>query len=159
MPPTNVEAQLLAAPVKQLDLSEYLLVTADTTVRATVERLRERRQNCALVIGKGTRLIGILTDRDVLRRVVAAPDTWDQPVETVMTPTPQTVNPDAPAGDALRLMEEGHYRNVPVVNANGLLRGNLTHFAVLKFLTDHFPAEVYNLPPDPTHYAQERDGG
>jgi CBS domain-containing protein len=155
----NVELQLLAAPVKQLDLTDYCLVTVDTTVRDTIERMREKRQNCALVVGKGTQIVGILTDRDVLRRVVSAPETWDEPVETVMTRAPKTILPDSSTGDALRMMEAGRYRNVPVVNANGVLRGNVTHFAILKFLTDHFAEAVYNLPPDPTNYAQERDGG
>jgi CBS domain-containing protein len=155
----SLEKQLLAEPVHQLNLSEYCIVTADTTVRDTIERMRIMRQNCAFVIGKGTHLIGILTDRDVLMKVAADPQTWDQPVETVMTPSPDTVRPNATTGDALRMMEEGHYRNVPVLNEQGLIRGNVTLFAILKFLTEHFPEAVYNLPPDPTNYAEEREGG
>ena len=53
-------------------------------------------------------------------------------------------------------MENGHYRNVPVVNERGAIRGNVTYYAILKFLTDHFADVVYNLPPD--HYLFSRDG-
>ncbi len=156
---SSVESQLLTEPVHQLDLSDYCIVTADTSVRETVERMRLLRQNCAIIIGKGTQLVGILTDRDVLRRVVTHPETWDQPVETVMTAAPDTILDTAATGDALRMMEAGKYRNVPVVGTKGVIRGNITYFSVLKFLTDHFPGAVYNLPPDPTNFAQERDGG
>ena len=159
MATSGLESQLLAAPIQQLDLSEYCMVTADTSVRDTVERMRVLRQNCAIIIGKGTQIVGILTDRDVLKRVVTHPATWDEAVETVMTKSPDTISTKASAGDALRMMDEGHYRNVPVVNAKGVLTGSISHFAILKFLTDHFPETIYNLPPDPTNYAQDRDGG
>lgn len=155
----SVESQLLTEPVHQLDLSDYCIVTADTSVRETVEQMRTLRQNCAIIIGKGTKLVGILTDRDVLKRVATQPETWDQPVETVMTAAPDTLPDTAPTGEALRMMQAGKYRNVPVVSNKGVIRGNLTYFSILQFLTDHFPGAVYNLPPDPTNFAQERDGG
>jgi CBS domain-containing protein len=159
MPSQSVESQLLTEPVHQLELTEYCIVTADTSVRDTVERMRLKRQNCAIVIGKGTHIVGILTDRDVLKRVVTSPETWDQPVEALMTPSPQTIVVEATTGEALHMMNEGHYRNVPVVNARGVIVGNVTHYAIIKHLTDHFPEAVYNLPPDPTNYAQDREGG
>ena len=40
----------------------------------------------------------------------------------------------------------------------GALRGNLTHFAIIKFLSDRFPQEIYNLPPEPELAARARDG-
>lgn len=154
-----VETQLLAEPIGQLDLGEFCMVTADTTVRQTVERMQVMHQNCALVIGKGSQLVGLLTDRDVLQRVVNAPEVWDEPVTAVITPNPQTLSPTSTAADALRMMETGGYRNVPVVNDKGVVRGCVTYYAILRFLTDHFSQSVYNLPPDPTNYAQQRDGG
>ena len=159
MPASSVESQLLTVPISQLDLADYCIVTADTTVRETVEQMRELHQNCAMIIGKGTHIVGILTDRDVLKRVVTHPETWDQAVETVMTEAPDTIRASATAGEALHMMEDGHYRNVPVVNDKGVIRGNVTYYAILKYLTDHFPEAVYNLPPDPTNFAQDRHGG
>ncbi len=159
MPSRSLESQLLTEPIHQLDLTDYCIVTADTSVRDTIERMRLKRQNCAIIIGKGTHIVGILTDRDVLRTIVTAPDTWDQPVEEVMTASPQTISIEATAGEALHMMNEGQYRNIPVVNARGVIVGNVTYYAVLKFLSDHFPQTVYNLPPDPTNFAQDREGG
>jgi len=155
----DIESQLLAEPIRQLDLSNYCIVTSDSTVRETVERMRIMRRNCAFIVGKGTHLIGIVTDRDVLRKVVNKPETWDQPVETIMSKSPGTISPDATTGEALRSMEEKHFRNVPVIDSKGTIYGNVTHYAILKFLTDHFPEAVYNQPPDPTNFAEQRDGG
>lgn len=156
---TNVESLLLVEPVGQLNLSDYCIVTQDTTVRETVDRMRSMRQNCAFVVGKGTHLVGIFTDRDVLRKVAANPETWDQEVSTVMTKTPDTLPPTATTGEALRKMKSQRYRNLPVVNKNGTIEGNVTYFAILKYLTDHFPEAVYNLPPEPDNFATARDGG
>jgi CBS domain-containing protein len=103
-------------------------------------------------------LVGIFTDRDILRRVVDAAETWNHPIEEVMTPTPLTVNSTDSADTALNLMNERHFRNVPVLDETGAVIGNLTHYAIVKYLADHFPESVYNLPPDPDRVARNRDG-
>lgn len=156
---STLESQLLMESVERLDLTNYCLVTVDTSVRETVERMRVLGRNCAFVVGKGTHLVGIFTDRDVLRKVVTRPADWDNPIESLMTPSPTTLPPDATTGEALRLMAEHRYRNVPIVDQHGTIRGNVTYYAIMKFLTDHFPQAVYNLPPDPSKFAKQPDGG
>jgi CBS domain-containing protein len=159
MPDQSVESQLLAEPIGQLELSDYLIVTADTTVRETIGRLRELRRNCALIVGQGTHLVGIFTDYDVLRRVGSHPGTWDQSIETVMTPNPDTLPTDASTSQALRQMKSEQIDNLPIIGPHGSIRGTVTYYSILNFLTDHFPKAVYNLPPDPDNFASERDGG
>lgn len=158
-PPKGIETQLLSEPISRLGLSEFCILTERTSIRDTVERMREMNQNCAFILGDGSRIVGIFTDRDVLRKVAAKPDIWEEPVSTVMTPAPTTLPPTATTHEALKLMEEKHFRNVPVVNDRQIVLGNVNHFAVLKYLTDHFAEEIYNLPPDPDNYADQRDGG
>ncbi|MCB9452233.1 MAG: CBS domain-containing protein [Anaerolineaceae bacterium] len=156
---SDIVQQLLAEPIDRLNLTDFCMVTTDTTVRETIERMQVMHQNIALIIGKGSHLVGVLTDRDVMQRVMNAPENWDQPVTAVMTPEPKTLHPQATAAEALRLMESGDYRNVPVVNDNGVVRGCVTYYAILKFLSDHFSQTVYNLPSDPTNFAENREGG
>jgi CBS domain-containing protein len=155
---TGVEARLLAEPVGQLELTDFCIVTADSTVREAVSRMRATRHNCAFIVGEKTRIVGILTDRDVLKKVVSNKDVWDKSVREVMTPNPDTVAPDQNAHEAMAMMQEGGYRNVPVVDGETII-GNMTHFAVLQFLTDNIPEIVYNLPPHPENYAEDRVGG
>ncbi len=159
MAKNSIESKLLDEPVRRLQLGDYCIVTADTTVRETVERMREMEQNCALIVGEHTRLVGILIGRDVLNKVVMNPETWDEPVVSIIDEAPLVINQDSAARDALRLMEKKQALNMPVVQKNGMIVGNVTHYAILKFLTDHFPEVVYNLPPDPYNYAKRRDGG
>ncbi|RMF77507.1 MAG: CBS domain-containing protein [Chloroflexi bacterium] len=155
----SLESQLLQESVKALDLHDYIIVSKDTSVRETIELMRSKKQNCAFVVGEHTRLIGIVTDRDVLRKVVTKPETWDKPVTDIMTANPDSITGDATAQDAMALMDEHHYRNVPVVLEDGRVLGNVTHFAILCYLTEHFAEDVFNLPPDPENYASQRVGG
>ncbi len=153
----NVETSLKHEKIRHLDLTEFSIVSSGTPVREVVEQLRHERHNCALVTDGGA-LVGIFTDRDVLFKVVTDSAVWEQPIDNLMTAAPTTAHPDEPAEDALDMMNTGHFRNVPVVDAAGQVLGNVTHYAFIKFLADHFPQEIYNLPPDNSIH-EDRYGG
>ncbi|HEY0836601.1 MAG TPA: CBS domain-containing protein [Azospirillum sp.] len=90
-------------------------LTADAGVREAARIMTERRI-AAVLVTEGRRLVGIFTERDLTTRVVAAgrdPDTTR--LSEVMTADPDTLGPDAPAGEALALMERHRYRHLPVV--------------------------------------------
>lgn len=90
-------------------------VSPKTTV-VEAARLMKRKKVSALLVVDGTHLLGIFTERDALFRVIAEERAPHQtPVANVMTPDPQTVDPDKPFGHALHLMYEGGFRHVPVV--------------------------------------------
>ena len=85
------------------------------TVLAAARQMKARDTGSLLVVD-GTRLIGIFTERDVLFRVVAGdrnPATTT--LAEVMTPQPQTIHPDESFLRALRIMHEGKFRHLPVV--------------------------------------------
>ena len=153
----TLESSLQMEKVIHLDLSNFTKVATGTSVKDTIEAMRKNAHNCAIIMA-GDALAGIFTDRDILRKVVDAPETWDQPIEQVMTPDPITVNSNDAADAALALMDAKHFRNVPVVNKKGVVVGTLTHYAIIKYLADHFPASVYNLPPNPDQVPDQRDG-
>lgn len=154
----SVESKLLAEPVRHLDLSDYCNITPSTTVREAIEQMRETGKHTAFIVGDHTQLQGILTDRDVLKKVCTQKELWEKPVTDIMTPEPATLPPDATAGDALRLMNEKGFRNVPIVKANGSPIGNVTYFSLVYYLGDHFKEVVLNRPPT-SNYADQRGGG
>lgn len=143
--------------VVHLDVGTFTQIETGTPVQEVVEQMRQENRNCALITNNGA-LVGIFTDRDLLRKVVDAPETWNQAIDSVMTPTPITVKSTAPAYSALDLMDEKHFRNLPVTDENGVVVGNLTHYAIIKYLADRFPEAVYNLPPEPNRVSKNRDG-
>ena len=72
--------------------------------------------------GDNTRIVGIVTDRDIAVRAVAA-GRFDARVADVMTPNPNTVREDDDVGMVSRLMAEQQVRRIPVVNAKGAVVG------------------------------------
>lgn len=92
-----------------------LLVPATLTVTETARRMRQRNFGAAMVV-EDARLVGIFTERDALFRVLAERrDAHVTPVGEVMTRDPQSLHPDRPFDEALRVMHEGRFRHVPVV--------------------------------------------
>ncbi len=81
-------------------------------------RMHERRVG-AVVVTEGNRLVGIITERDVLRAV--ATGAIDGSVADVMTHAPDTIGPDESAGQAAALMIHGGFRHLPVVDGSDVV--------------------------------------
>jgi len=114
------------------------------------------------VTDAGGRLVGVLTERDVFGRLVGedvAPIDLSAPVETLMTTEPRTLRLDQSVRDAIELMQTGRYRNVPVVDHEGILTGVVRQVDILKFLAEAFPEELLNLPPRPHQRMEQPEGG
>jgi CBS domain-containing protein len=70
------------------------------------------------------RLVGIVTDRDIVVKVVAAGRSPDQtPVRDAMTPNPVSCREDDDVEHALKLMKERQVRRMPIVDGSGRLSG------------------------------------
>jgi CBS domain-containing protein len=92
------------------------ITMAHTASVVQAARLMKEHNVGALLVMKETQLCGIFTERDALFRVVAAGrDPAATPLAEVMTPQPQTIHPDEPFVQALRVMHKGRFRHLPVV--------------------------------------------
>lgn len=99
--------------VKQQD---PLTLTAATTVKHACQCMRERRVGAVLVTDRDHRLRGIFTGRDAVCRVLAeGKDPAKTRLSEVMTADPDTLPPGKNAIEALRVMQDGGYRHVPIV--------------------------------------------
>jgi CBS domain-containing protein len=134
-----------------------LHIAPDQTVRDAVTLMQQHRVGCLLVCREG-RVVGILTERDVVRHVLARGLPLSIPVAEAMTPDPVTVNPKEPIRAAVRRMEEGGYRHLPVVDEAGRPLGVLSVKRIIHYLVEHFPATIYNQPPDPNGYPPKAEG-
>jgi signal-transduction protein with cAMP-binding, CBS, and nucleotidyltransferase domain len=76
-----------------------------------------------IVVDSGAHVVGILTDRDIAIRGVANHHTPETPVWEAMTKSVATVREDAELFDAARQMAEAGCRRMPVVAADGTLKG------------------------------------
>ena len=84
------------------------------------------RANCGsvLIIDSGNTLQGIVTERDLMTRVIAKSlDPATTPASSVMTRNPRTVPPHTKVADAILIMIERGFRNLPVITAEGKILG------------------------------------
>jgi CBS domain-containing protein len=100
----------------------------DATVKEACRRMREHRVGAVLVTAKDHRLMGIFTGRDAVHRVLAEGKSAARTeLSAVMTPNPTTMPSGKTAIDALRLMEDGRYRHLPIVD-DGKVIGVVSRF-------------------------------
>jgi len=72
--------------------------------------------SAVVIFGKDNKMLGIVTERDLTRRVLADElDPGSTPLSEVMTDNPDTLSPDDAVYDALELMRTRRYRHLPVM--------------------------------------------
>ena len=104
------------AAVSEVMARDLLTVDASLPLQEAARRMNDRQVGAALVFD-GERLIGIFTERDVLRAFAQFGSEGAQRVADWMTPGPETIAPDETTGQAAALMIHGGFRHLPVVDA------------------------------------------
>src|SRR5271166_2344850 len=137
--------------VSRLRPSPAYQLRPDQTVADAVALMKQHRVGSVLVCS-GCELLGIFTERDLMRRVLAPGLPLTLPLGACMTTGPVVVRPKDSVAVAIRQMEEGGYRHLPVVDEAGKPLGMLSVKRIVHYLVEHFPATIYNLPPDPSVY-------
>lgn len=149
---------ILEATVRDLEPKAAVSVRPGATIRRAVELMLERNIG-AVVVERDRRAVGIFTERDVMRRVVAAGMGLDRSVSEVMTPDPETLGLDDGIAFALNRMSVGGYRHVPIVDDEGHAAAVLSLRDVVNYIVSLLPTRVINLPPGPSLEARSEDGG
>jgi CBS domain-containing protein len=98
--------------VQEIMTRDVLAVEPTTRLPEAAARMHERGVGAVVVVESG-RLVGIFTERDVLRAV--ATGTVDGPVGDTMTRAPETIGQDEATSQAAALMIHGGFRHLPVV--------------------------------------------
>lgn len=127
------------------------------TAAEAIALMREQSVGCVLICEAG-HIVGIFTERDLLRKVLAAGRSLQTPLVDVMTPNPVSVHPKDSIGAAMRRMFEGGYRHLPVVQ-DGKPTGILSVKRIVHYLAEHYPSTVYTAPPSaPPIASPQREG-
>lgn len=126
------------------EFSEVFSIDPEASVLDAVKEMN-RRQVGSMLILDGGKIVGIFTERDVLRRVVVeglAPATT--PVSEVMTREVDTFPPDLSVDEAMAHMTAKRHRHIPVVEDDRIL-GMVSIGDVTRWLSKTFENEAQNL--------------
>jgi CBS domain-containing protein len=103
--------------IGQLMSRDVLLVAPEDTLGEAAQKMADRGVGSAVVADYG-RVIGILTERDLLRAVAARLHSSEARVREWMTAEPLTAAEETPAAEALQTMLEHGFRHLPVIDGN-----------------------------------------
>jgi len=116
------------------------------TVREVANLMKEHKVGC-VIITQMEIPVGIITDRDIVVRVVAEGKSLDTPVEEVMTKNVIVAHENDQIRDVIKIMREKAIRRLPVIDDNGNLSGIVTFDNIFVELAD----EIFNLSRVPRH--------
>jgi CBS domain-containing protein len=118
--------------IRQLMTVRPRTVKVGDTIVEAAKVMRGEDSGIAPIVD-GDRLVGVLTDRDIVTRVIAAErDPKVVKVEEIASLNLVTVDPDQGLEEALRLMAQHQIRRLPVVEEDGRLIGIVAHADVAR---------------------------
>lgn len=155
----RIGATLLGMPIRELpSLRSPVCVSPEHTVEEAVQLMNESHVGCVLVVAE-SRVVGILTERDVLRKVVGAGrSAGSMTVSATMTPDPECLRPEDRVRFALHKMGVGGFRRVPLVDDAGGPAGVVSIRNIVEVMVDMYRREVLNLPPRADQAYGQREG-
>ena len=143
--------------VSVLPTDDYVAVSRYTPLSQAIEAMKQDEGGCVIITDDG-RVAGIFTERDLLTRVSGEDIDLQSPIEQWMQRDVQTLTSEATIGDAVRLMNERSFRNIPLVK-HGDLKGSISVFDIITYLAESYPKTTMNLPPLPAQIMDTVDGG
>ncbi|MCZ6708113.1 MAG: CBS domain-containing protein, partial [Chloroflexi bacterium] len=112
---------MLNTPVSALVQRPPFRIQRGSPLSEALAMLRTRRTRC-LVVMDGERVMGLLTDRDLVEKCFHEGLREDTPVETLMDSPIVSVTPQTPILDALRIVDRERIRHLPLIEEDGTLR-------------------------------------
>lgn len=155
----SVKSIFESALISELRLPGVITVESGTELGEVADLMCRRRFGCVPIVKEGA-LVGIFTERDWLKRVLAQDDiSLDRPVDDFMTRGPFTLTEFDRIWSASELMGQKKIRHIPIVDKSGKLVSMLSVRDLLQFLAECFPEELLAHPPDPSTITLQAESG
>lgn len=135
--------------LQSISKKRVITVSLESSTYEAACIMTKARCGSALVVDSAGALLGIVTERDLMTKVVAkalAPD--KTPVSDIMTPNPQVVAPDTSVSDAVLLMKDCGFRHLPILSASAEILGVFS-------MRDATPREIIDADNVAEHLDQE----
>ena len=139
----EVEAVQANMRVRDVMAREPMMIDCNRTVKETAIAMDRSGHGCLLVTSAG-KVIGIVTERDLVRRALTKGGTMSRAkIKNIMSAPLIVVDPEASIEQAAKVMAHHKVRRLPVVGKNGL-----TGLITVTDIAKHF-AEMPEAPPNP----------
>ena len=103
------------ATVADLMVRDVLTVEPSDTIGEAAEKMNAANVGAVVVMEDMVRIVGIVTERDLLRAVASRARAAEARVRQWMTADPLTIEPETSIEDAAKIMFDNNFRHLPVV--------------------------------------------
>lgn len=125
---------------------EAAAVPLEASAAQAIRTMLDRHVGAVAVIDSETRVAGVFTERDVLRKLaLSGRNPENTPVRELMTTSVEMATQLTGPGEALATMVDRHFRHLPIVDANCRLLGMLSIRNVLQWRIDSLSHELDSL--------------
>jgi predicted transcriptional regulator len=145
-------------PISALGLPEPVAIGIDASIGTALLAVQQRAQGYVLIVEDG-RPRAIMSERDVVMKIVARDVKYDANVMEVASRLPMTLTEKETIGRAIKIMIADGLENIPVVGSDGRAKAVLRTLDVVQFLAETFPEQLLNLPPRPHQTLPKPEGG
>lgn len=132
-----------AVPLSEIMTSAVITVSPQTRLSEVLEVLAERHISC-LVVAEAGRAVGIVTERDIVKRYDGMEKLGDVPIAELMTPAPLTVPAGMDHFEAFKVMKAHRFRHLIVQGDDGAIAGVVTETDFVH----HLGVDFYVRPKD-----------
>ena len=106
---------MAAATVADLMTKDVLTVEPSDTIGEAAEKMHDANVGAVVVVEDMVRIVGIVTERDLMRAVAQRARAAEARVRLWMTENPLTIEPETTVEDAAKIMFDNNFRHLPVV--------------------------------------------
>ena len=119
-------------------------ITPDKTIREVIKQLSEHNIGSLIVLDSTETPIGIITERDVIRRAAVSEQLFDEKVGDIMTTNVITCVPQDELVAAANTMTENRFRHLPILEGDRLI-GMISIGDIVKAQRDEYEGEITTL--------------
>jgi CBS domain-containing protein len=139
-------------------LPQPVSIGADASIGEALAAVQKQGMGYVLIVDND-KPRGMMSEREVLMKIVARDVKYTSNVRDFISPIPVTLSPKDPIAHAINLMLETGEENIPVVDEAGKATAVLRTLDIINFLAEAFPQQLLNLPPDPRQTMPKPEGG
>jgi CBS domain-containing protein len=123
---------------------DVLTIAAANSLGDAVAILAKRRVGALVVVEDGDRIVGIVSERDIVRAIAGGAAALEQPVSSVMTKNVMTCSDGETIDSVMSRMTKGRFRHLPVAE-NGRLTGIISIGDVVKARIEQVEREAEEM--------------
>lgn len=154
----TLSAETFRTSIENISMPQVICVDESSSIKDVIAIMQKKRIGSIVITHEG-KLSGIITERDILMKVICLIDDLENtPVTKVMTSDPQSLRKEDEIAYILNNMHVGGYRHIPIVNEVGEPVSMISIKDVVSWILDHFPREITNLTGEPFRGPLLREG-